>query len=55
VLEQLIFSAEAEARWLDHCEARLVRLAESIGRADDDAPKRQADSTDSATHRPARR
>ncbi|MBO0917792.1 PadR family transcriptional regulator [Streptomyces laculatispora] len=29
VLEQLIFQAEAEARWLDHCEARLVRLAEA--------------------------
>ncbi|WP_329615205.1 PadR family transcriptional regulator [Streptomyces brevispora] len=27
VLEQLIFQAEAEARWLDHCESRLVRLA----------------------------
>ncbi|MFD7510297.1 PadR family transcriptional regulator [Streptomyces sp. NPDC059853] len=27
VLEQLIFSAEAEARWLDHCESRLMRLA----------------------------
>ncbi|KAB8158354.1 PadR family transcriptional regulator [Streptomyces sp. 3MP-14] len=27
VLEQLIFYAEAEVRWLDHCEARLVRLA----------------------------
>lgn len=27
VLEQLIFYAEAEIRWLDHCEARLVRLA----------------------------
>ncbi len=31
VLEQLIFQAEAEARWLDHCEARLVRIA--AGRA----------------------
>ncbi|MFH8472281.1 PadR family transcriptional regulator [Streptomyces sp. NPDC018000] len=29
VLEQLIFHAEAEARWLDHCESRLVRLAEA--------------------------
>lgn len=29
VLEQLIFQAEAEARWLDHCESRLVRLAEA--------------------------
>jgi DNA-binding PadR family transcriptional regulator len=27
VVEQLIFQAEAEARWLDHCESRLVRLA----------------------------
>ncbi|MEE4545316.1 PadR family transcriptional regulator [Streptomyces sp. V4-01] len=29
VLDQLIFQAEAEARWLDHCETRLVRLASS--------------------------
>ncbi|WP_326597985.1 PadR family transcriptional regulator [Streptomyces sp. NBC_01803] len=27
VLEQLIFYAEAESRWLDHCESRLLRLA----------------------------
>ncbi|GAA0294569.1 helix-turn-helix transcriptional regulator [Streptomyces polychromogenes] len=27
VLEQLIFQTEAEARWLDHSESRLVRLA----------------------------
>lgn len=27
VLEQLIFHAEAESRWLDHCESRLTRLA----------------------------
>ncbi|MGI5456326.1 PadR family transcriptional regulator [Streptomyces sp. CA-249302] len=26
VLEQLICHAEAEIRWLDHCEARLLRL-----------------------------
>lgn len=25
VLEQLIFQTEAEVRWLDHCESRLVR------------------------------
>jgi DNA-binding PadR family transcriptional regulator len=25
VLDSLIFSAEAEVRWLDHCEARLAR------------------------------
>ncbi|MFJ6573924.1 PadR family transcriptional regulator [Streptomyces sp. NPDC091292] len=29
VLEQLVFRAEAEVRWLDHCESRLVRLAEA--------------------------
>jgi DNA-binding PadR family transcriptional regulator len=26
VLESLIFAAEAELRWLDHCEARLARV-----------------------------
>jgi DNA-binding PadR family transcriptional regulator len=26
VLESMIFHAEAEIRWLDHCEVRLVRL-----------------------------
>jgi DNA-binding PadR family transcriptional regulator len=27
VLDSLVFSAEAEIRWLDHCEARLTRAA----------------------------
>jgi DNA-binding PadR family transcriptional regulator len=27
VLESLLFSAEAEIRWLDHCEARVARAA----------------------------
>ncbi|GAA1152045.1 hypothetical protein GCM10009654_04370 [Streptomyces hebeiensis] len=27
VLDQLIFQTEAEARWLDHCEQRLIRLS----------------------------
>ncbi|MFE3016882.1 PadR family transcriptional regulator [Streptomyces sp. NPDC059256] len=31
VLEQLIFQTEAEARWLDHCEVRLIRLAATTG------------------------
>jgi DNA-binding PadR family transcriptional regulator len=26
VLDRLIFDAEAEARWLDHCESRLARM-----------------------------
>ena len=25
VVDSLIFAAEAEVRWLDHCEARLAR------------------------------
>ncbi len=33
VLESLIFAAEAEIRWLDHCEARLARAARSAGTA----------------------
>jgi DNA-binding PadR family transcriptional regulator len=37
VLDSLIFQAEAEIRWLDHCEARLARaaaeLAPAAGRA----------------------
>ncbi|TLS42185.1 PadR family transcriptional regulator [Streptomyces montanus] len=28
-LEQLVFRTEAELRWLDHCEARLLRLADA--------------------------
>jgi DNA-binding PadR family transcriptional regulator len=26
VLDSLVFAAEAEVRWLDHCEARLARM-----------------------------
>jgi DNA-binding PadR family transcriptional regulator len=57
VLEQLIFSAEAEARWLDHCEARLVRLADSLA----DSPGEDAgtgaggQSASVTSNRPARR
>ncbi|WP_110181030.1 PadR family transcriptional regulator [Nocardioides solisilvae] len=31
VLDALVFEAEAEIRWLDHCEARLARLATTGG------------------------
>ena len=27
VLDSLVFNAEAEIRWLDHCEARVRRAA----------------------------
>jgi len=36
VLESLIFTAEAEVRWLDHCEARLSRAA--LHRREEQAP-----------------
>ncbi|WP_435187506.1 PadR family transcriptional regulator [Streptomyces sp. bgisy126] len=35
VLEQLIFQTEAEARWLDHCESRLIRLSATARSAPD--------------------
>ncbi len=38
VLEQLIFQTEAEARWLDHCEARLIRLAAAVADAGAEPP-----------------
>jgi DNA-binding PadR family transcriptional regulator len=33
VLDSLVFAAEAEIRWLDHCEARLARAAAERGTA----------------------
>ncbi|MFI5755992.1 PadR family transcriptional regulator [Streptomyces sp. NPDC051569] len=41
VLEQLIFQTEAEARWLDHCEVRLIRLSlipETVPEAEPESP-----------------
>ncbi|MFD7032029.1 PadR family transcriptional regulator [Streptomyces sp. NPDC059917] len=68
VVEQLIFQTEAEARWLDHSESRLVRLsvlaergapAPAPSTADPGpdpgpAPARAASSTASATAQPSR-
>ncbi len=48
VVEQLIYQAEAEARWLDHCESRLVRLAEAA------ATEPSAEPGPAATRGPAR-
>ena len=30
VLDSLVFAAEAEVRWLDHCEARLARATDPL-------------------------
>ncbi len=43
VLDSLVFSAEAEIRWLDHCEARLRRHAAA-------SPARATQPTNSPTH-----
>lgn len=51
VLEQLIFQTEAEARWLDHCEARLVRL--SLMAAEKEKQRKKTDGEErSADRRP---
>lgn len=46
VVESLIFAAEAEVRWLDHCEASLVRRARQRTAA---RPADQPESTKQAT------
>jgi DNA-binding PadR family transcriptional regulator len=38
VLDSLVFAAEAEVRWLDHCEARLARAAAERAGAAERAP-----------------
>jgi DNA-binding PadR family transcriptional regulator len=42
VLESLIFAAEAEIRWLDHCESRLARAEAAAHKAADSRPDRHA-------------
>jgi DNA-binding PadR family transcriptional regulator len=44
VLDSLVFNAEAEIRWLDHCEARVRRAAGD--RAQAPAPAARATATD---------
>jgi hypothetical protein len=38
VLDAMIFQAEAEVRWLDHCEASLVRYTPPAAPAAAEAP-----------------
>ncbi|MER5201637.1 PadR family transcriptional regulator [Streptomyces sp. NPDC002825] len=53
VLEQLIFQTEAEARWLDHCESRLIRLsATAATRTTATAPAASAPGAPSAPGTP---
>jgi DNA-binding PadR family transcriptional regulator len=39
VLDSLVFAAEAEVRWLDHCEARLARAADQQAQVADVTPQ----------------
>ncbi|MFI1014608.1 PadR family transcriptional regulator [Streptomyces sp. NPDC020965] len=50
VLEQLIFQTEAEARWLDHCEVRLIRISMATGSA---GARQQADPAARARAEPS--
>jgi DNA-binding PadR family transcriptional regulator len=42
VLEAMVFQAEAEVRWLDHCESSLARFARTASPAADPATARPA-------------
>ncbi|MEV0090332.1 PadR family transcriptional regulator [Streptomyces sp. NPDC050738] len=52
VLEQLIFQTEAEARWLDHCEARLIRLSAAVARGTGQNADRTAAAPSAASTAP---
>ena len=59
VLDSLIFNAEAEVRWLDHCEARLRRAAVEASHPPPPRPpaplrERTADEHDDDRRAPAR-
>ncbi|MFG3353008.1 PadR family transcriptional regulator [Streptomyces sp. NPDC048001] len=54
VLEQLIFQTEAEARWLDHCEMRLIRLSAAAGPAAPAGPETPGAAADAGRTATAR-
>ena len=53
VLESLVFAAEAEVRWLDHCEATVLRAGRASGRPGG-TPSTSSASTARSTARSAR-
>lgn len=50
VLESLIFTAESEIRWLDHCEAAVLRAARHRQDTTEDAAASTSPGQDSHTH-----
>ncbi|WP_020576885.1 PadR family transcriptional regulator [Actinopolymorpha alba] len=55
VLDSMIFQAEAEVRWLDHCESRLARSSRSTAPARPSAENRPADDHTATDHEGVRR
>ncbi len=57
VLESMIFAAEAEVRWLDHCEIKVARLVERRATLAETAAHaaRAEDDTTTTTHGGVRR
>lgn len=49
VADAMVFQAEAEIRWLDHCEARLVRAAAARAATSDSSGARTHETSDKAT------
>jgi DNA-binding PadR family transcriptional regulator len=54
VADSLIFAAEAEIRWLDHCETRLARAQSTVAPAPGSAPASTSASTSGPRRQPAR-
>jgi hypothetical protein len=53
VLDSLVFAAEAEIRWLDHCEARLRRAALTL-QAGQDAGRTPVEPVETSDERSRR-
>ncbi|MGH8883519.1 MAG: hypothetical protein ACRD0P_40275, partial [Stackebrandtia sp.] len=49
ILDSMIFRAEAEARWLDHCEASLLRHQEPVPTHDVPLDTENTENTDDIT------
>ena len=54
VLDSLVFAAEAEVRWLDHCESRLARAAADRPAGAAGVPTTAPTTTSSRTEQVAR-
>jgi DNA-binding PadR family transcriptional regulator len=55
VLDSMLFQAEAEVRWLDHCEASLVRYAAPATGVPRVAPETTSDAPEAASEEVTRR